>query len=614
MISFPLWKRITVLVVMLGASLLALPNFFGDAPALQLSRKDRGVFEDASTAQFERLLRREGIPYEDAYVREGRLWLRFAGVPEQMRARDAIARQWESQYAVATTFAPRAPQWITTLGLRPMSLGLDLRGGIYLVYEVDVQGAVQQLVQVQERDLRKLLRDRRIQYVEVAASGTGIGVTLRDERQRAEAAQAIRKYDAQLLVDADGPGPTIRVRMTEDQIRQRQDFAIQQNITALSNRVDALGVAEAIVQRQGLTRISVQLPGIQDASEVVRVLGKVATLEFRLVDAVNSPAEAARTGRAPLGSRLYKERGGNPVLLKRDVIATGEQLVDATSSLQQGEPSVDVVLDGRGGEEMLRTTRENLGKPMAVVFIEKEREQVERDGRKVVVDRTREEVISVATIRGVFSNRFQITGLSVSEGQELAKLLRAGALAAPLYIVEQRLIGPSLGQDNIDAGRRALIVGAAILFVFMIAYYRTFGVIAVIVLLSNIVLITAALGLFGAALTLPGIAGMLLTVGTSVDANILIYERIREELRLGNSPGAAITAGFDRAFSAIADSNVTMFMSGIVLFAFGTGPLRGFAVTMCIGIVASMFTALLGSRALIHLVYGHRRRIKALAI
>jgi preprotein translocase subunit SecD len=358
----------------------------------------------------------------------------------------------------------------------------------------------------------------------------------------------------------------------------------------------------------------VQLPGVQDASEVVRLLGKVATLEFRLVDTTNSPAEAERTGRAPLGTKLYRERSGAPVLLKRDVIATGEQLIDASFTPSQGEPAVSVKLDSRGGDEMLRTTRENLNRPMAVVFIEKERELVLRDGRQVVVDRSKEEVISIATIRGVFSNNFQITGLSAAEATELAKLLRAGALAAPVYVVEQRVIGPSLGQDNIDDGARALTIAAVAIFAFMVVYYRVFGVIACIVLTSNVVFMIAALGLFGAALTLPGIAGIVLTVGTAVDANILIYERIREEIEIGASPMAAINAGFDKAFSAIADSNVTMLMAGAVLFMFGSGPVRGFAVTLCIGIATSMFTALVGSRALIHLVYGRRRRIERLAI
>jgi len=369
-----------------------------------------------------------------------------------------------------------------------------------------------------------------------------------------------------------------------------------------------------VIQRQGMNRIAVQLPGIQDVVEVVRVLGKVATLEFRLVDQVNSPLEARRSGRAPLGTRLYEDRQGNPVLLRREVIATGEQLIDATSTISQGEPAVDVVLDARGGEEMLRTTRENLGKPMAVVFIEKEREQVERDGRKVVIDRSKEEVISTATIRGVFSNRFQITGLTMSEGQELARLLRAGALAAPLYIVEQRLIGPSLGKENIRRGYTALLLGSVLLFIFMAVYYRVFGLLANVVLVANVVLITALLSLLGAALTLPGIAGIVLTVGMAVDANVLIFERIREEQRAGNTPLASIHAGFERAMSAIVDANVTTMIAAVMLFAFGTGPIRGFAVTLALGILTTLFTALMGSRALIHFVYGRRRRVERLSI
>ncbi len=612
---YPLWKGTLVAAVMAAAILLALPNWYGESPALQLSRHDRAAVDAAAAERIEADLRAAGIAPEERFTDgDGRLWLRFGAVPAQLAARDLIQRNAEGEYAIALTFASRAPAWLAGLGLEPMSLGLDLRGGMHLVYEVDVAGAVSQLLQRMERDFRKVLRDARIQYQDVAVEGNGIRVQLRDPAQAGAAREAIADYDATLtLTDGTAPG-TLLAALSEDQVRQRQDFAIQQNITALSNRVDALGVAESVVQRQGLNRIAVQLPGVQDASEVVRLLGKVATLEFRLVDTVNSPAEAARTGRAPLGTRLYRERSGSPVLLKRDVIATGEQLIDASFTPSQGEPAVSVRLDSRGGEEMLRTTRENLNRPMAVVFIERDRELVERDGQQVVVDRSKEEVISVATIRGVFSNNFQITGLSAAEATELAKLLRAGALAAPVYIVEQRVIGPSLGQDNIDDGARALTIAALAIFAFMIVYYRVFGVIACIVLSANVVLIIAALALFNAALTLPGIAGIVLTIGTAVDANILIYERIREELEVGASPMAAISAGFDKAFSAIADSNVTMFLSGVVLFMFGSGPVRGFAVTMCIGIVASMFTALVGSKALIHLVYGRRRRVERLAI
>lgn len=604
-----------VLVVMLLASLVALPNVFGESPALQLSRRDRATFTEAVIPEFSGVLADAGIPFESVSLDgDGRLLIRFAAVDEQLEARDLIASRYEGQFAIATTFASRAPAWLGALGLETMSLGLDLRGGIYLVYEVDVEGAVDQLLQMMERDARKVLRDARIQYEDVAARGNGVVIRLRDPATRDAMIAAFRKFDSALLPE-DGAMPgEMMLTLSEDQVRQRQDFAIQQNITALSNRVNALGVAEPIVQRRGLNRIVVQLPGIQDASEVVRVLGKIATLEFRLVDTVSSPLEAERTGRAPLGTRLYHQRDGSPVLLKREVIATGEQLVDASFAPAQGEPAVSVKLDSRGGEDMLRTTRENLNRPMAVVFIEKERELVERDGRKVLLDHSKEEVISVATIRGVFSNQFLITGLTALEGTELAKLLRAGALAAPLYIVEQRLIGPNLGKENIQRGFRALMIGMAGLFAFMIFYYRVFGLVANLVLLANVVLLTALLSMFKAALTLPGIAGIVLTVGMAVDANILIFERIREELRLGSSPLAAINAGFERAFSAIVDANVTTLIAGAMLFVFGTGPIKGFAVVLNLGILTSMFTSLIGSRALLNQIYGRRRRVERLAI
>jgi preprotein translocase subunit SecD len=612
---YPLWKGVLLAAILAAAVLVALPNWYGESPAVQLSRRDRAPVDAAAATEIEGALKEAGSAAEEVYVDdEGRLWARFARVDDQLEARDLIQARYEGQFAIALTSASRSPDWVQWLGLEPMSLGLDLRGGMLLVYEVDTEGAVTQLLQRLERDFRKELRDARIQYEEVAVAGNDVRVTLRDPGQREAARKTLLAYDPALTLVDDASPAGLTASLTEAAAKERQAFAIQQNITALENRVNALGVAETVVQRQGQNRIAVQVPGVQDASEVVRLLGKVATLEFRLVDPVSSPMEAARTGRAPLGTKLYRQRDGTPVLLKRDVIATGEQLIDASFAPSQGEPSVSVKLDSRGGDEMLRATRENLNRPMAVVFIEKEREMVERGGREVAVDRSKEEVISVATIRGVFSNNFQITGLSAAEGTELAKLLRAGALAAPIIIVEQRVIGPSVGEDNIRDGTRALLIAGAVLFAFMILYYKAFGVIADIVLLTNVVLIVALLGLLGAALTLPGIAGIVLTVGTAVDANILIYERIREELKLGATPWAAINAGFDKAFSAIADSNVTMFMSGGVLFLFGSGPVRGFAVTLMLGIVASMFTALIGSRALIHLAYGRRRRIERLAI
>jgi preprotein translocase subunit SecD len=612
---YPLWKGVLLAAIMVAAFLLALPNWYGESPALQLSRRDRAEFDPATVTEMAGALKAAGVPAQEVYTDDdNRLWARFTQVDDQLKARDLIQSRYEGQYAIALTNASRAPEWLNSLGLEPMSLGLDLRGGMLLVYEVDTEGAVAQLLQRLERDFRKELRDARIQYQEVAVDGNAVHVALRDAGQVDAARKVLLAYDPQLTFAADAAPGTLTVALTEAAVKERQGFAIQQNITALENRVNALGVAETVVQRQGQNRIAVQVPGVQDASEVVRLLGKVATLEFRLVEPNASPLEAERTGRAPLGTRLYKQRDGSPVLLKRDVIATGEQLIDASFAPAQGEPSVSVKLDSRGGDEMLRTTRENLNRPMAVVFIEKERELAMRDGREVAIDRSKEEVISVATIRGVFSNNFQITGLSAAEGTELAKLLRAGALAAPIVIVEQRVIGPSVGKDNIAKGTRALVIAGLVLFAFMVLYYKVFGLIADVVLLTNVMLIIALLGMFGAALTLPGIAGIVLTVGTAVDANILIYERIREELKIGASPWAAINAGFDNAFSAIADSNVTMFLAGGVLFLFGSGPVRGFAVTLMLGVVASMFTALIGSRALIFLVYGRRRRIERLAI
>jgi preprotein translocase subunit SecD len=615
---YPLWKGLLFAAVMVLALLLALPNLFGEAPALQLSRKDGELFVGAASLQpFQDLLDREKIVPDATYLQAGRAVLRFADVPTQLKVRDLVESHSPGAYAIATTFASRAPAWLRAVGLKPMSLGLDLRGGIYLVYQVDVEGAVKQTLQRLERDYRVALREKRIQYESVEGGSAGITVTLKDKARVDDARAVLAAVDANVTLvtsTGDGGNGSVRASLSEAQVRQRQDFAIQQNITALGNRVNALGVSEASVQRQGANRIAVQLPGVQDASKVIRLLGKTATLEFRLVDQTANAVEAQQTGRAPLGTKLYKDRNGRPVLLKRDVIVTGEQLTDATSTYQQGEPAVSVRLDARGGDEMLRTTRENIGKPMAVVFLERERQLREQGGQKVAVDVTREDVISVATIRGVFSNQFQITGLTSREGQELAKLLRAGALAAPVYIVEQRLIGPSLGQDNIDKGVRALIIGSAALFVFMALYYGAFGLVADVVLVCNVVLLTACLSLFGAALTLPGIAGIVLTVGMAVDANILIYERIREELRNGNSPQASIRAGFEKAFSAIFDANVTTLIAGVVLFLFGTGPIKGFAVVLSVGILTTLFTALVGSRALIALIWGRRAHIARLPI
>ena len=617
--TYPAWKIWLVAIVMLVATLLALPNVFGEAPALQLSRNDRAAFTEQGQASVTAILAAKDLAPDAAWLEGDRLVMRFADVERQLAARDAIVGAAPREHLIALSQAPRMPGWMRAIGLKPMSLGLDLRGGVYFLYEVDVVGAVKQLLSTMERDYRTLLRNERIPFTGIESNGVdSVRISLRTGADVERAAAALRKQDPNVTLDTStaGEGGSVTVQLTPDQIKQRQDFAIQQNITTLRNRVDELGVTEPIVTRQGVDRIVVQLPGVQDPNEALRVLGATATLEFRLVDQQHDPVEAEQSGRAPLGTRLYQRRDGGPVLLKRDIIVSGEQLVDASSGFSEGQPAVFVKLDARGAAEMLDTTRENLGRPMAVVFIEKKRigEDEPCNGVRAGAECTEEEVISVATIQGVFSSNFQITGLLAGEARELALLLRAGSLAAPLYIVEQRTVGPSLGQDNIARGVRALVIGLLLTFVFMAIYYKKFGLVANVVLLSNVVLLAALLSMLQASLSLPGIAGIVLTVGMAVDANILIFERIREELRNGMSPYAAINAGFEKAFSAIADANLTTLIAGIVLFTFGTGPVRGFAVVLSLGIITSMFTALVGARSLIHLIWGRQRKLEALSI
>ena len=617
--SYPAWKIWLVAIVLLAATLLALPNVFGEAPALQLSRNDRTAVTDAQRQQVVASLQSQAVTVDSSYLEGDRLVLRFDDAEARQKARDAVLKTLGTEYLPALSEVPRTPAWMRAIGLKPMSLGLDLRGGVYFMYEVDTLGAVKQLLTSMESDYRTMLRKERIPFTGVSSNGVDtVRIALRSGDDAQRVAAILRKQDPNLSIDTDtlGEGGSVSVQLSPAQIKQRQDFAIQQNITTLRNRVDELGVTEPIVARQGLDRIVVQLPGVKDPNEALRVLGATATLEFRLVDIDGDPALADRTKRAPLGSRLYYSREGRPVLLKRETIVSGEQLTDASSGFQQGEPSVNVTLDARGASKMLETTRQNLGKPMAVVFIEKKRvaEGQPCKGIRAGNECTEEEVINQATIRGVFGSNFQITGVMANEARELALLLRAGSLAAPLYIVEQRTVGPSLGADNIKRGVNALILGLVVTFIFMAVYYQKFGMVANVVLATNVVLLAALLSMLQASLSLPGIAGIVLTVGMAVDANILIFERIREELRNGMSPHAAISAGFDKAFSSIADSNITTLIAGIVLFTFGTGPVRGFAVVLSLGIVTSMFTAIVGSRVLIHLLWGRKRKLERLSI
>ena len=621
MLEFPRWKYWLVAVVLLLATVVALPNVLGEDAALQMVRKDRAAVGVDAGREVIRLLADRDVAVSRNYEDQGRLMLHFDSVAQQLKARDAVNEVYGKDYATALSFASRAPDWLRAVGLRPMPLGLDLRGGLHLLYQVDVDGAVAQLLEVYEQDVRRALGGAGLAFTDVtpvadgAPKPNGLRVLLPAGADIDAARDALRRILPDLAYSEvfATEGPALQLLLTPVQVRERQDYAIQQNLTTLRNRVNELGVSEPVVQKQGIDRIVVQLPGVQNSAEVKDILGKVATLEWRLQDQQNSVSEAVQRNRAPIGSKLY-ENNGQPVLLKRDIIVTGDQLIDAVTAATDQGPGVSITLDNAGGEEMLRTTRANLGKPMGVVFIEQRREEIDIDGRKVQRDIKEEKVISVATIQGVFSNKFQITGLGANEARELALLMRAGALAAPLFVVEERVVGPALGKENIRKGVTALLIGMGILFVFMLVYYRTFGLVTNIVLLANVVLLAALLTLFKAALSLPGIAGIVLTVGMAVDANVLIYERIREELRNGVSPQTAISKGFEKAFSAIADSNITTLIAGIVLWAFGTGAIRGFAVVLSLGILTSMFTSLLGSRALLTLMYGGTRRPQSLPI
>jgi preprotein translocase subunit SecD len=626
MLEYARWKYVLIAAVLALAVLFALPTVFGEDPAIQMARRDHNSVTAATEQTVEQALTAQGVHFTKTYLDDGRLMIRFPSVAEQLKGRDAVTSKFTDQFLIALSFAPRMPAALRVLGLRPMPLGLDLRGGLYLLYQVDVQSAVRQLLDAYNQDIRRALTAANLPFTDVmvvAANGSteqnGLRVSVPPNANLDQVRDLIAKTvpDFQLSVVSLPSGRGIEGVLPPAKVREREDYAIEQNLTTLRNRVNELGVAEPIVQRQGLDRINVQLPGVQNSAEVKDILGKVATLEFRLADVNGNPYEAAQTGHAPPGTKLYytsTELGGQPILLKREIIATGDELTTANFATTQEGPTVNVRLDARAGERMLETTRNNLNHPMAVVYIEKRPETKIVDGKKITRLVTDEKVINDATIRGVFSNNFEITGMKAGEARDLALLLRSGSLAVPLYPVEEQVVGPSLGKDNIDKGIDALVIGMAGVFIFMAVYYRVFGLVADTVLLANVVLLTALLAMFHSALSLPGIAGIILTVGMAVDANVLIYERIREELRNGVSPQAAIRAGFEKAFSAIADSNVTTLIAGVVLWVLGTGPIRGFAVVLTLGIATSMFTSLMGSRALVTLLYGGRRKIARLPI
>jgi preprotein translocase subunit SecD len=608
--QYPLWKYLLLAFLVVLGTIYALPNVYGEDPALQISGSRNATMDTAAKDAVLNALKAADLTVKATELQSGQLLIRFNNTETQLKAVDFVKSALGTGYTVALNLAPATPAWLDKLNALPMYLGLDLRGGVHFLMEVDMKAALDQATERYSNDIRTLLRDARIRYAMIRAEEQGVRVMFRSKEDREQSRNLLSK-ELPLLVleDIDTDNPGLLARIDEQEIRDLEKNALQQNILTLRNRVNELGVAEPVIVQQGSQRIVVQLPGVQDTVEAKRILGATATLEYRAVDTEHD-VQSAVAGTVPAGSRLYKDRDGKPVLLKKAVIVTGDQIINASSGLdkQSGGPEVSVMLDAKGARSMLDFTKKNVGKPMAVVFIENKSETRLVDGMPVKSNKKVEEVISLATIRDVFSKRFQTTGLdSPQEAHELALLLRSGALAAPINIVEERTIGPSLGKDNIKQGFKSVIIGFLAVLVFMALYYRLFGLVADLALALNLVLMVAILSLLQATLTMPGIAGIVLTVGMAVDANVLIFERIREELRNGNSPQASIHAGYEKAFSTIADANITTLIAAVVLLSYGTGAVKGFAVTLAIGIVTSMFTAIMGTRAVINLIYGGRR-------
>jgi preprotein translocase subunit SecD len=605
---FPLWKNILILAIFIVSAIYALPNLYGDDPSVQVSPTHAATLDQDQANKIEAAIKATGVAPKAFEYKNDRVLARFNNTDDQIKVADLLRDQMGDNFTVALNLAPATPAWLDALGAKAMYLGLDLRGGVHFLMEVDMDAAVKQAEERYNDDVRQAFRAAKIRYQSVSKEGARIKVKLNSADDRAAAVNVLARDFPGLDIKDTEAQDEILLTMAEKEIREIKKNAVGQNITTLRNRVNELGVAEPVIQQQGDNRIVVQLPGVQDTARAKEILGTTATLEYRLVDTEHDVMNAVE-GHVPAGSRLYYEKDGNPILLDRRIIVTGDQIVDASSGMDQdGRPAVFITLNGAGASKMGKVTQDNVGKPMAVVFIEYKVNTKVVDGQKVRTKQKVEKVISVATIQGVFSKRFQTTGLDgPGEARNLALLLRAGALAAPVDIVEERTIGPSLGQDNIDKGFLSFEVGFGLVVLFMIVYYRLFGMLANIALAFNVVIIVAIMSLLQATLTLPGIAGIILTVGMSVDANVLIFERIKEELRLGNSPQASIFIGFEKAFATILDSNITTLVVAVALFAFGTGSVKGFAVTLIIGILSSMFTAITGTRMIINWIYGNRR-------
>ena len=611
---YPMWKNVLVIAVIFLGGFFAMPNLYDKDAAVQVSAGRYGKVDLALMSKVESALKAQSVAYIGAELQGDRLLVRLADSTTQLKAKKILDETIKGDYTIALNLASTTPPWLSGMGAEAMNLGLDLRGGVHFLMDVDMDAAIKKALEGLASEFRGLLRDEKIRYKRIQTEADHVVIGFRNSEHRDMALAKISSEYNELVVEAQDMGttPSLVVSLTEVTIRETKTTALQQNIITLRNRINELGVAEPTVQQQGDSRIVVQLPGVQDTAQAKKILGGTATLEFRLVDFEHDVQDAVK-GRVPATSKIYYHRDGRPYLLQKRVMLTGDHIINSGSTLdsETGTPTVSVTLDGKGARIFSKVTGDNIGNPMAVVLIESKTEMRKVGGKLSKVKRIDAKIISVATIRDQLSKKFQITGLdSGAEASELALLLRAGALAAPIEIVEERTVGPSLGQDNIDKGFQSVMIGFAFVLVFMVIWYRVFGAVANIALAANLILIVALLSLLQATLTLPGIAGIVLTVGMAVDANVLIFERIREELRLGNSPQASIDVGYSKAFSTIADANITTLIAAVVLFGFGTGSIKGFAVTLSLGILTSMFTAIMGTRAVVNSLYGGKHRPK----
>lgn len=612
---YPLWKNLAILFVVLFGALYALANIYGEDYAVQISATRSGEVTLDTLQQVEQTLQREGIEPIGVAFENGQILVRLSTDDDQLAARELLVSELGINYVVALNLAPATPAWLAAIGGEPLKLGLDLRGGVHFLMEVDMDEALLKINEQMVTGVRDRLRDERIRYRRVEQSGNNVVIELRNAEDYQSAQRSLRNQYQGYELRTDSSNNALTLVMTDQFLQETRANAIDQNITILRNRVDELGVAEPVIQRQGQDRIVVELPGIQDTARAKEILGATATLEFRFQDTENDLQDAI-AGRVPFGSRLYNVRSGGQVLLQNRIILTGDHIVDASVGYDESSrPQVNISLDSAGGRLMTQATRGNVGEPMATVFIEFIATGETTDEGRIAFERV-EEVVSVATIQAVLGSNFRITGVGgVQEAQNLALLLRAGALIAPIQIVEERTVGPSLGAENVKAGLTAIVAGFVLVLLFMGIYYRAFGMVANLALLTNLVMIIGIMSLVpGATLTMPGMAGIVLTVGMAVDANVIIFERIREELLEGRSPQQAIARGYENAFSTIADANITTLITALILFAVGTGSIKGFAVTLAIGIVTSMFTAIAGTRAVINLIWGRQKRLTKLSI